>query len=46
MNMSYRTVVLEINDLRRASRLKGEDSKNRYNYFINTLLKDRDYMVV
>lgn len=45
MNMSYRTVVLEINDLRRASRLKGEDSKNRYNYFINTLLKDRDYIL-
>ena len=35
MNISYRAVILEINDLRRSFRLIGEDSKERYNYFIS-----------
>lgn len=45
MNISYRAVILEINDLRRSFRLIGEDSKERYNYFINTMLKDRSYIL-
>lgn len=45
MNISYRTVVLEINDLRRSSRLIGDDSEKRYNFFIDTLLKSRDYIL-
>ncbi|XVK77103.1 DUF4135 domain-containing protein [Streptococcus agalactiae] len=45
MNISYRTVILEINNLRRSSRLIGKDSKERYDYFINTLLQNRKYIL-
>lgn len=45
MNVSYRAVILEINDLRCSSRLIGEDSKKRYDYFINTLLQERSYIL-
>lgn len=45
MNISYRAVILEINELRRSFRLIGEDSEKRYDYFINTLLKERNYIL-
>lgn len=45
MNISYRTVVLEINDLRRNSKLLGESSEDRYKYYIDTLLRDKEYIV-
>lgn len=45
MNVSYRTVVREINDLRRSACLIGNSSSSRYDYFINVLLKDRTYIL-
>ncbi|GKU26677.1 type 2 lanthipeptide synthetase LanM family protein [Clostridium folliculivorans] len=38
-----RTVVLELNCAREDGLLKGNDSKQRYEYFINTLLSDSQY---
>ncbi|HFI0955770.1 TPA: type 2 lantipeptide synthetase LanM, partial [Streptococcus suis] len=45
MNISYRTVVLEINDLRRNSKLLGESREDRYKYYIDILLRDKEYIV-
>ncbi len=45
MDMSYRVVVLEINDLRRSSRLVGNSSEERYQYYVNKLTADKDYVI-
>lgn len=45
MNISYRTVVVEINSLRISKRLIGSDKFDRYQYFLKELITDEDYLV-
>lgn len=44
VNASYRTIVQEITLTKNEGRLKGNDSKERNQYFTDTLLKDQTYL--
>ncbi len=41
---SLKTLVLEINESRKSGILKGDTSEERYSYYENTLLYDKDYL--
>lgn len=40
----YKTIILELNVAKVSGVLKGETAKDRYEYFTQTLLKDKDYI--
>ena len=40
----YKTIILELNVAKVSGRLQGETPKDRYEYFTQTLLKDKDYI--
>lgn len=41
---SRRTLILEVNIARMRQDLKGDTSEDRYNYFVYTLLNDKEYL--
>ncbi|HHX63208.1 MAG TPA: type 2 lantipeptide synthetase LanM [Epulopiscium sp.] len=45
MNISYRAIVLEINELRVSGLLQGKDKFARYDYYIEKKLNNLDYVV-
>ena len=42
--MSYRTLIFEVNYHRESGQLKGENSEERFNYFENILMDDKNFL--